>query len=80
MTPLTPSRNVDLGALAGLFRATTNAYKYLFFQSLLSVLRHRERPERFVDLDTLAVEMLALAYQLRNYFRLFFGPTAAGAG
>lgn len=74
MAPLTPSSRVDVGALAGLFRATTNSYKHLFFQGLLSVLCHRGRDARVVDLHTLAVEMVALAWYPHNYFRLSFGP------
>lgn len=73
MTGLTPSNDVDVGALAGLFRATTNSYKHLFFQGLLSLLRDRAPEDRVVALEALAVEMVARAWFPHVYFRLSFG-------
>lgn len=73
MEVLTPSENVDVGALAGLFNKTTNSYKYLYFQAILSKLYESNFKNKIFDLNDIAVEMAALAWFPHNYFRLSFG-------
>lgn len=73
MTHLNPSEEVDIGALAGLFRATTNSYKHLFFQGLLAVLRGRDSGARLIPLSEIGVEMVALAWYPHSYFGVSFG-------
>ncbi|WP_201345787.1 HNH endonuclease domain-containing protein [Thiohalobacter sp. COW1] len=65
---LPESDRVNIGALSALFRQRTNSYKYLFF---IALLRHTQRSS--VDLKTLGVEMLSIAWYPHVYFHLSFG-------
>lgn len=73
MTSLTPSNEVNVDVLAGLFRDTTNSYKLLFFQGILSILRNDNINNKKIFMDDIAIEMAALAWYPHNYFRLSFG-------
>jgi hypothetical protein len=65
---------LDIGALSRAFRHTTNSYKYLFFISLLNVLRDREfRTNEPISFDELVQEMLITAWYPHCFFRLSFG-------
>ncbi|NMG59345.1 helix-turn-helix domain-containing protein [Geitlerinema sp. P-1104] len=79
VTPQSPrslplSHQVNVAALSRLFAETTNSYKFLFFMSLLDILRRRnfetQDPIRFEDL---IIEMLANAWYPHAYFRLSLG-------
>ncbi|MFM7326004.1 MAG: hypothetical protein ACKO4L_13980, partial [Nodosilinea sp.] len=73
-TPLPPSDSLNIPALARLFNDTTNAYKYLFFLSLLDILRrHHFQPTSPIAFFDLIVEMLANAWFPHSYFKLSFG-------
>lgn len=68
------STTVNVQTLSKIFDNTTNSYKYLFFLSLLDILRR----EKFKILSTISlleiiVEMLANAWYPHNYFKLSFG-------
>ncbi|HIK06157.1 MAG TPA: hypothetical protein IGS40_15810 [Trichormus sp. M33_DOE_039] len=70
--PICDSLNISV--LAGLFDSTTNSYKYLYFLSLLDILKRKN----FDNLSTIyfreiIVEMLANAWYTHNYFKLSFG-------
>ncbi len=53
---------------------TTNAYKYLFFLSLLDILRrHQFQITAPIPFSDLIVEMLANAWFPHSYFKLSFG-------
>jgi hypothetical protein len=71
---LPPSGYVNIAALAQLFKQTTNSYKFLFFISLLDILRRRNfdttQPITFYEL---IVEMLANAWYPHAFFRLSLG-------
>ncbi|MFM2432627.1 MAG: hypothetical protein RLZZ511_3841 [Cyanobacteriota bacterium] len=71
---LPASSQVNVAALARLFDDTTNSYKYLFFISLLDILRRRQfdvlSPISFKEL---VIEMLANAWYPHIYFKLSFG-------
>jgi transcriptional regulator with XRE-family HTH domain len=71
---LPKSKQVNVSILAQLFNKTTNSYKYLFFLSLLDIIKRRKfdviSPISFVDL---VVEILANAWFPHNYFKLSFG-------
>jgi transcriptional regulator with XRE-family HTH domain len=71
---LPASNQVNIAALARLFDDTTNSYKYLFFISLLDILRRRQfdvlSPISFKEL---VIEMLANAWYPHTYFKLAFG-------
>jgi hypothetical protein len=73
---LPASEEVNVAALARLFADTTNSYKYVFFISLLDILKRRNfdvsQPIAFQDL---VVEMLANAWYPHTYFKLSFGTT-----
>ncbi|MDT0634883.1 HNH endonuclease domain-containing protein [Spectribacter hydrogenooxidans] len=64
---------LDTGALAQLFRRTTNSYKYLFFLAILTQLKSKQFRARILDLDELTVEMTGLAWYPYEHFRLSFG-------
>jgi len=74
MHNLPPSKNLNISALSKLFNSTTNSYKYLYFLSLLEILKRRN----FDDVSTISfqeiiVEMLANAWYPHKYFKLSFG-------
>ena len=68
------SDRLDIATLSGLFRHTTNSYKYLFFFALLTLLKDR----RFetgdgILLRDIEVEMLVTAWYPHVFFKLSFG-------
>jgi transcriptional regulator with XRE-family HTH domain len=71
---LPQSKTVNISVLSGLFTNTTNSYKYLFFLSLLDILKRREfeilSPISFREI---IIEMLANAWYPHTYFKLSFG-------
>lgn len=74
MYDLPISDGLNISALARLFESTTNSYKYIYFLSLLDILKRRKfdnlSPISFQDI---IVEMLANAWYPHNYFKLSFG-------
>lgn len=71
---LPESKEVDVSKLSRLFDKTTNSYKYLFFISLLDILKRRQFDAQSpIDLKELIVEMLANALYPHTYFKLSFG-------
>jgi hypothetical protein len=65
---------LNIAALVGLFRHTTNSYKFVFFLALLDLLqRHRFDAARPYTYAEITVEMLALAWFAHTYFKLSFG-------
>lgn len=66
--------HVELGALAALFRDTTNSYKYLFFLSLIDeIWDHGSSVPSQLHTRDVIVGSLALAWYPAKYFRLSFG-------
>ncbi|WP_088893784.1 HNH endonuclease domain-containing protein [Leptolyngbya ohadii] len=71
---LPASEEVNIAALARLFADTTNSYKYIFFISILDILKRRNFDvSQDVSLDEIIVEMLANAWYPHTYFKLSFG-------
>ena len=74
MYSLPDDNSLDISALSRLFESTTNSHKYLYFLSLLDILKRNNfeivSPISFQDI---IVEMLANAWYPHNYFKLFFG-------
>lgn len=64
---------VNVSALTRLFSDTTNSYKYLFFLSLLDILRRNHFEIELVSFEILIVEMLANAWFSHTFFKLSFG-------
>jgi|SaaInlStandDraft_7_1057024.scaffolds.fasta_scaffold16127_4 hypothetical protein len=68
------SNNLNTKALAGLFNNTTNSYKFIFFISLIDILKRRDfvvnEPISFTELT---IEMLANAWYPHSLFKLSFG-------
>jgi hypothetical protein len=65
---------LNIGALAGLFRHTTNSYKFVFFLAVLELLRrHRFDPDRPYTYSEITLEMLLVAWFPHTYFKLSFG-------
>jgi hypothetical protein len=74
MTELPESRGLNIAALSGLFRHTTNSYKFIFFLSIIDLLKRRkfEVIEPF-SFSELTIEMLAIAWFPHTFFKLSFG-------
>lgn len=73
-TELPGQEGLNIAALSGLFRNTTNSYKFVFFLSLLELLKRRQfeadRPYTYADITT---EMLSMVWFAHTYFKLSFG-------
>jgi len=65
--------NIDVQLLSQIFKRTTNSYKYLFFQSLLSLLKKEHFKKTIFSFDELEYEMLDLAEYPIKVFKLNFG-------
>lgn len=71
---LPPSEEVNIPAFSRLFADTTNSYKFVFFISLLDILRRRNfEVSQPITFEELVVEMLANAWYPHTYFKLSFG-------
>jgi hypothetical protein len=71
---LPESDEVNVAALSRLFEDTTTSYKYLFFTSLLDILRRRQFEVLLsISFEEIIVEMLANAWFPHTYFKLSFG-------
>ena len=73
-TDLPISDNLDISTFSRLFDDTTNSYKFIFFISLLDILRSglfKDSPS--ISLKDLAIEMLVVAWYPHSAFRLSFG-------
>lgn len=68
------SDQLDIAALSGLFRDKTNSYKYLFFLSLLTLLKDRNfEINDGISLRDIEIEMLVTAWYPHVFFKLSFG-------
>ena len=68
------SEGLDVAAFSRLFSHTTNSYKYIFFFSLLDILKRRNFNVSVpISLREMTIEMLANSWYPHNYFRLSFG-------
>lgn len=68
------SLDLDVAALSRLFSNTTNSYKFLFFLSLLDILkRNKFEPGLEIHFRDITIEMLANSWYPHTYFRLSFG-------
>lgn len=71
---LPPSEQVNVVALSRVFGKTTNSYKFLFFLSLLDILKRRYfNVARSITFQELIIEMLANAWFPHTFFKLSFG-------
>lgn len=71
---LPQSDQVDVAALSRLFSDCTTSYKYLFFLSLLDILKRRQfEVLSSISFQEIIVEMLANAWYPHTYFKLSFG-------
>lgn len=64
--------NPDLRIFNQIFADTTNSYKYLWFLSILDVLRERPNDRKF-SFEELTVRMVNRAWYPMNTYRLSFG-------
>lgn len=65
---------LDISAFSRLFAHTTNSYKYIFFFSLLDILKRQNFDASIpISLRDITIEMLANSWYPYNYFRLSFG-------
>lgn len=68
------SGQLDIAALSGLFEKRKNSYKYLFFLSLLTLLKDRNfEIDDGISLRDIEIEMLVTAWYPRVFFKLSFG-------
>ena len=63
---------IDLGILSGVFKSTTNSYKFLFFLALLDIAQKAKDYES-VSLVDIATGMLHWAWYPHTQHRLSFG-------
>ena len=63
---------LNIPAFAGMFRSTTNSYKFYFFLGFLELLRHQGF-QSHLSFDDLRVKMLALSWYPYHVFHLSFG-------
>lgn len=71
---LPAAEGVNISALSRLFSNTTNSYKYVFFISILDILKRQQfDASQSITFQELAVEMLANAWFPHTYFKLSFG-------
>ncbi|MBX9252913.1 hypothetical protein H1Q63_02870 [Desmonostoc muscorum CCALA 125] len=71
---LPQSGRVNVSVLSQIFNNTTNSYKYLFFLSLLDIIKRRHFDTLSpISFEEIIVEMLANAWYPHNYFKLSFG-------
>ena len=48
MNKLPSSNNIDIGKLSQIFTDTTNSYKYLFFQAILTYIERLQSGEKLI--------------------------------
>ncbi|BAQ67042.1 HNH endonuclease domain-containing protein [Geminocystis sp. NIES-3709] len=74
MNNLPESDHLNISALSQLFDATTNSYKYLFFNALLDILARKlfDNSTR-IYFRELVIEILANAWYPHIFFKLSFG-------
>ncbi|PSM46024.1 hypothetical protein C7Y66_27195 [Chroococcidiopsis sp. CCALA 051] len=71
---LPKSERVNVSLLSRIFDNTTNSYKYLYFLSLLDIIRRRQFDTLSpISFQEIVIEMLANAWYPHNYFKLSFG-------
>ncbi len=74
MHELPVSRSLNIAALSGLFNSRTNSYKYLYFLSIIDILRRRDfSVNEPISLKEIFTEMLVMAWYPHYYFKLSFG-------
>ncbi|MBK1618437.1 hypothetical protein CKO42_08305 [Lamprobacter modestohalophilus] len=72
--PFPEQDGLNIAALTGLFRNTTNSYKFVFFLALLELLkRHQFDPERPYPYTEITIEMLSAVWFAHTFFKLSFG-------
>lgn len=72
--PLPEADSLNIRALTGLFRHTTNSYKYLFFIALLDILKREQfKADRPYSYTEITIEMLTIAWFAHTFFKLSFG-------
>lgn len=65
---------LNISALSCLFENTTTSYKYIYFISLLDILKRRQFEVLSpISFEEIIVEMLANAWYPHTYFKLSFG-------
>lgn len=74
LTPLPLSVDVNIAALSRLFTDKTNSYKFVFFISILDILKRRSfDTSEPITFRELVIEMLANTWYPHTYFKLSFG-------
>jgi hypothetical protein len=74
LTSLPSSEGLNIAALSRLFADKTNSYKFVFFISILDILKRRNFDvSEPISFSELVVEMLANAWYPHIYFKLSFG-------
>ena len=74
LNQLPESEQLNISALCRLFDDTTNSYKYVFFLSLLDILKRRLFDVSLpIDTREITIEMLGNTWYPHTYFKLSFG-------
>jgi hypothetical protein len=73
-TSLPFAEDLNIAALSRLFAEKTNSYKFVFFISILDILKRRNFDvSEPISFRELVIEMLANAWYPHTYFKLSFG-------
>ena len=70
---LPETEGLNVAAFSSLFDKTTSSYKYVFFLSLLDILRRRNFDAGPISFRDLLIEILVNAWYPHTYFKLSFG-------
>ena len=73
MNNLPESNQVNVSILARIFNDTTTSYKYLYFLSILDIIKRKQFNISSISFQEIIIEMLANAWYPHNYFKLSFG-------
>lgn len=73
MSQLPYEYNINVPALSSVFASTTNSYKFLFFQALLSLFKDSHFKKDTFTFDELEEEIIEIARYPINVFKLNFG-------
>jgi HNH endonuclease len=74
LMPLPTADDLNIAALSRLFIDKTNSYKFVFFISILDILKRRKFDvSESIAFRELIIEMLANAWYPHTYFKLSFG-------
>ena len=71
MNQLPYHNQLEIGKLSAVFGNTTNSYKFYWFLAILDSMKEKE--DRLISLNELALRMVANVWYPLDYYKLSFG-------